>query len=299
MPKLLGVLRAVLRVWAAPACLIVGTCLIPGIGCAANAQGVRVTAEDGGRVFRMDGADVTYVIGVNDRQQLETLYWGKRLLPADPFAAPTARRPWSGFDLPTTITPHEFVGWGGGLYLEPDLKITFPDGNRDLELNFLSYKIDGDELSIVMKDISLGVYVTLHYAMDAETGIVKRWAEIENRTNAPFMIEQVAAGTFNLPSGTDYHLHFLTGRWAGEWTVQDEAIRGGKIVIESRRGSTGAQNNPFFAVDRDTSKSKEQDEVRRPLPASARGKWRAANRYGICFARRQAGCGVRVFAFQP
>jgi alpha-galactosidase len=153
------------------------------------------------------------------------------------------------------------VGWGGGLFLEPDLKITFPDGNRDLALEYVSYKLEGNALSIVMKDISRQVYVTLHYAMDAETGIVRRWAEIENQTDAPFVIEQVAAGTFNLPSGFEYHLHFLDGRWAGEWNVRDEAIRGGKIVLESRRGSTGSQNNPFFAIDRDTSASQEQGDV--------------------------------------
>ncbi|HEV2133549.1 MAG TPA: alpha-galactosidase [Terracidiphilus sp.] len=244
-----------LRACSALACL---TVLLCGV---ALAQDVRVTADAARRVFRMDSAAVTYVIGVNDQQQLVAIYWGKRLADSDSFPAPRAPRAWSGFDLPTTLTPHEFVGWGGGLYLEPDLKVTFADGNRDLELKFVSYMIDGQELSIVMKDTSRDVYVTLHYVMNGETGIVKRWAEIQNRTSQPFTVEQVAAGTFNLPSGTDYHLHYLTGRWAGEWTVEDDPIRGGKIVLESRRGSTGAQNNPFFAIDRDTSKSQEQGEV--------------------------------------
>lgn len=251
----MNMIRGFLRACTALAFLAVLLCRL------ALAQGVRVTADAAGHVFRMDAADVTYVIGINDQQQLVAIYWGKRLADSDSFPAPHAPRAWSGFDLPTTLTPHEFVGWGGGLYLQPDLKITFPDGNRDLELKFVSYKIDGDDLSIVMKDISRDVYVTLHYAMNGETGIVKRWAEIENRTGQPFTIEQVAAGTFNLPGGTDYHLHYLTGRWAGEWTVEDDAIRGGKIVLESRRGSTGAQNNPFFAIDRDTSKSQEQGDV--------------------------------------
>ena len=77
--------------------------------------------------------------------------------------------------------------------------------------------IDGDRLSIVMKDISREVFVTLQYQTDAETGILRRSAEIENRTNAPFTIEQAAAATWNLPRGTDYRLRYLTGRWAAEW----------------------------------------------------------------------------------
>jgi alpha-galactosidase len=237
---------------------IAGVILLPCFGQEGNG---RVTYDAATRVFRMDAAQVTYALGVNDRQQLQTIYWGQRLAPEDRLSAAKIPHGWASFDLPTTDTQHEFVGWGGGLYLEPDLKITFPDGNRDLELQYVSHTIDGSALAIVMKDVSRDVYVTLHYAMDGETGIVRRWAEIENRTGAPFTIEQVAAGTFNLPRGEDYHLHFLTGRWAGEWNVRDEAIRGGKIVLESRRGSTGDGNNPFFAIDRDVSKSQEQGEV--------------------------------------
>jgi alpha-galactosidase len=220
-----------------------------------------VAFDASSRVFRLDAADVTYILGVNDQEQIQTLYWGKRLSAEDVFPSAHAPRGQSAFDPPITLTQHEFVGWGGGIFLEPDLKITFPDGNRDLALKYVSNRIDGDKLSIVMKDISREVYVTLHYFIDAETGIVRRSAEIENRTDAPFTIEQAAAGTYNLPHGTDYHLHFLTGRWAAEWSVQDEAIRGGKIVLESRRGTTGSQNNSFFAIDRNISKDQEQGDV--------------------------------------
>jgi alpha-galactosidase len=241
--------------------VIAASFLYVGRAALGQAGAVHVSFDSATRVFRMDAADVSYVFGVNDLQQLQTIYWGQGLAAGDRFPAAQSGRGFTAFDLPINVTQHEFAGWGGGLYLEPDLKITFLDGNRDLVLQFVSYKTDGDALSILMKDISREVYVTLHYAMDAETGIVRRWAEIENRTGAPFLIEQAASGSFNLPRGSDYHLHFLTGRWAGEWSVHDEAIRGGKIVLESRRGSTGSQNNPFFAIDCDTSTSQEQGNV--------------------------------------
>ncbi|MEO8737284.1 MAG: alpha-galactosidase [Edaphobacter sp.] len=202
------------------------------------------------RVFRIDAGDTSYALGINTNQQVQSLYWGKRLRPGDSFPSAKAMPPAASFDLPITTTPHEFVGWGGGLFVEPDLKITFPDGNRDLALKYVSHRIDGNNLFIVMKDISREVYVTLQYQADAETGILRRSAEIENRTNAPFTIEQVSAATWNLPRGTDYRLRYLTGRWAGEWNVQEQPVHPGKTVLESRRGTTGAQNNPWFAIDR-------------------------------------------------
>src|SRR5262245_43587758 len=83
------------------------------------------------RVFRLDGGDVTYVSGINDAGQLQTIYWGRRLPATQEFASPKPGQGSSSFDMPSNTTPQEFIGWGGGLYVEPDLKVTFPDGNRD------------------------------------------------------------------------------------------------------------------------------------------------------------------------
>ncbi len=213
------------------------------------------------RVFRIDTANTTYVLGINEHQQLQSLYWGKRLGTSDSFPPAKAMPEAASFDLPITTTPHEFVGWGGGLFVEPDLKITFPDGNRDLALKYVSHQIDSNKLSIVMKDVSREVYVTLQYQADAETGILRRSAEIENRTDAPFTIEQAAAATWNLPRGTDYRLRYLSGRWGAEWSVQQQPIHPGKTVLESRRGSTGAQNNPWFAIDHAGSNDQETGGV--------------------------------------
>ena len=241
--------------------VIAGLALLSSHAMFSQSSPVHVAYDASSRVFRMDAAEASYILCVNAEGQVQTLYWGKRLSDRDAFAPVKGSRGWHAFDPPVTTTPHEFVGWGGGIFLEPDLKITFADGNRDLVLKYVSHHIVSDKLSIQMKDISREVYVTLRYSMDAETGIVRRSAEIENRADAPFLIEQVASATYNLPPGMDYHLHFVTGRWAGEWTLQDQAIRGGKITLESRRGTTGSQNNPWFAIDRNISKDQEQGEA--------------------------------------
>ena len=230
-------------------------------GARAQSQDAQIQYDDATGVFRIDAADTTYAIGINEAKQVQTLYWGKRLATSDHLAAAHAERGASSFDPPLDTTPHEYVGWGGPLYVEPDLKITFPDGNRDLVLQYVSHRIDGNELFIRMKDISSEVYVTLDYQADAETGILRRSAEIEDRTDAPVTIEQVFSATWNLPRGTDYRLRYLTGRWAAEWNVQEQPIHPGKTVLESRRGSTGAQNNPWFAIDHVSSNDPEHGSV--------------------------------------
>jgi alpha-galactosidase len=217
--------------------------------------------DAGTKTFRSDAADTSYILGINESGQVQTLYWGKRLSANDHFAAAKSPAGSSSFDPSSSVTPQEFVGWGGFLYVEPDLKISFPDGNRDLVLKYASHHFDGDQLLITMKDISREVYVTLAYRMDSETGILRRSAEIENRTNTSLTIEQVSAGTWNLPRGNDYRLHYLTGRWAGEWSIQQQDIHAGKTVLESRRGTTGSQNNPWFAISCSTNSGENFGDV--------------------------------------
>nr|WP_084080335.1 alpha-galactosidase [Edaphobacter aggregans] len=236
--------------------------LAVGAAWAAPPDGVSsVRFDAGSRVFRMDAAGVTYAFGVNDRQELQTLYWGGRLQESDGFVAAKAGHGVASFEAPANATQQEFSGWGEGLYSEPALKVSFADGNRDLVLHYVSHEVERDGVVVTLKDISRDVFVELHYSMDASTGVLGRSAVILNRTKAPVMIEQAAAASWNLPVGSDYRLRYLSGRWAAEWTLNEQKIAPGKTVLESRRGSTGHQNSPWFAIERGDAKDEDTGEV--------------------------------------
>ncbi len=209
----------------------------------------------GGQVFRLDGGSSTYAFGVNERGELQPLYWGGRLGASDAIPAAHSLPEMASFDSPYTTTPQEYASWGAGLFTEPALKVTFADGNRDLVLHFVSGKPAGSgAFDILLKDISREIYVTLHYSVDPESGILARSAVIENREKQPVVIEQAAAAQWTLPPAR-YTLSYLNGRWAGEWTLNQEPIQGGARVLESRRGTTGHQASPWFAISRDDSHS--------------------------------------------
>ena len=213
------------------------------------------------KIFRLDGGDVTYVFGINDHKELQAMYWGHRLPASQDFASPKQGRGVASFDGPVTVTPHEYIGWGGVLYVEPDLKVTFPDGNRDLVLEYVSSETKPNEISVRMKDIERSVFVSLHYKMDPETGVLAREAIIENRTRGPIKLEEAQSATWNLPRGDHYRLHYVTGRWGSENSLQMRPVSGGKTVLESRRGTTGAQNNPWFMIDDGSSDDQDAGEV--------------------------------------
>src|SRR6266702_5971834 len=178
-------------------------------------------------VFRLDGGDSTYAFGVNERGELQTLYWGGRLGAHDRIPPAHSQKEWASFDSPYTTTPQEYAAWGAGLFTEPALKVSFADGNRDLVLHFLRATPNGSQsLDVLLKDISREIYVTLRYSIDPESGVLARSAIIENKEKQPVTIEQAAAAQWTLPPAR-YTLSYLTGRWAGEWTLNQEPIIGG------------------------------------------------------------------------
>src|SRR5271165_4119969 len=203
-----------------------------------------------GQVMRLDGGNCTYAFGVNERGELQTLFWGGRLAANDQIPPAHSFLEWASFDSSYTTTPQEYAGWGAGLFTEPALKVSFADGNRDLVLHFVRATPNGSRsLEVLLKVISREIYVSLAYSIDAESGMLTRSASIENREKQPIRIEQAAAAQWTLPPGR-YTLSYLTGSWAGEWTLNQEPIEAGARVIESRRGTTGHQANPWFAISR-------------------------------------------------
>src|SRR6266436_6253031 len=219
-------------------------------GCAMAQNGVPAapqTMDQTAQVFRLDGGNATYAFGVNERGELQTLYWGGRIGERDSVPAAHSNPEAASFDSPYTTTPQEYTAWGAGLFTEPALKVSFADGNRDLVLHFVRASPNGPQsLDVLLKDISREIYVTLRYSIDPESGVLARSAIIENKEKQPITIEQAAAAQWTLPPAR-YTLSYLTGRWAGEWTLNQEQILGGARVIESRRGTTGHQANPWFA----------------------------------------------------
>src|SRR5690606_16578379 len=60
-------------------------CALMGVAAVAQAQTIRYDAAT--RVFRIDTDAVSYAFGVNENDQLQTLYWGARLATGDALAA--------------------------------------------------------------------------------------------------------------------------------------------------------------------------------------------------------------------
>ncbi len=202
------------------------------------------------KTWLLQAGEQSYAFGVNGRGELQSIFWGGHVESIADIAAAKARPEAASFDSSKTTTPQEYPGWGAGLYSEPALKATFAGGNRDVVLHYVSHTIDGDQLEVVAKDISAPLVVHLYYRVYPAKGILARWSKIENQGSESVTLESAASASWTLPKGSGYEAHWLTGRWSGEWQQHSEAIEAGERVLESRRGSTSHQANPWFEIGR-------------------------------------------------
>jgi alpha-galactosidase len=204
---------------------------------------------EGLKIWVLDTTRTSYVIGVNEENELQSLYWGEKLEGDDGLAAARTSPEWASFDSRETMTNIEYPGWGGRYYNEPALKVTLADGVRDLVLKYDSYEIHGDTLLIHLKDIQYPLFVSLTYTVFPNEDMIRKQAGIENRTSQVVTIESAQSGVWYVPAGEGYRLTYLTGRWGGETQLTRQPVSPGKFVLESRRGNTSHQLNPWFAID--------------------------------------------------
>jgi alpha-galactosidase len=213
------------------------------------------------KVWVLQAGETTYAFGVNERGELQSIYWGQQVKRDADFQTPHSRPEVASFDLSNTTTPQEYPGWGAELYNEPALKATYADGNRDVVLHFVEQHLEGNTLEIVLKDIASALEVHLYYRIYPDTGILERWSRIENKTDQAITLESAQSAAWTLPHGEGYGWRYVTGHWGAEWQLHSEPLQTGAYVIESRRGSTSHQSNPWFAIDRPQQTTEESGPV--------------------------------------
>lgn len=204
---------------------------------------------EGPKTWLLTTRTSSYAMGIGPDGALRHLYWGAPLWRLEDLPAPAALTDISSFDPRQMLEKEEFPGWGGPRYYEPALKIAREDGDRDLVLRYASHRIQGDELDITLKDVNDPIEVTLHYRVYPDYGILSRSATVRNGTTRPFTIQSAQSAAWYLPPGDGYRLSYLSGRWAAEMQLNREPIHEGQKVLESRKGHTSHNFNPWFAVD--------------------------------------------------
>lgn len=193
--------------------------------------------------------NTAYTFGISANGQLEHDYWGARLPLSTDYEAPSV---YGGRFSIEGYSHEEYPAWSDLKFNEPALKARFADGVRAVVLEYADSAIetgDGiDTLTITLKDPHYPLEVRLTYRVFEAYDVIERSAAVVNTGDSPIDIEQIMSATWELPRRDCYTLTTLNGKWGGEFQIQRTELPMGKQIVERRRGSSGFDSNPFFAL---------------------------------------------------
>ncbi|HAS73941.1 MAG TPA: alpha-galactosidase, partial [Clostridiales bacterium UBA8960] len=228
-------------------------------------------------LFHLQTDCSSYIVWVHENGQLINLYYGKRLSHSinlrDLFqnystqvGSSTLYRQGSNITLDTLQL--EYPGYGKGDYRTPAFLFEYEDGSTTIDFVFFDYKLHNEKLSpesqphvrndhhvdapletleIVLKERTKNVLIHLFYTPVETTDAVLRFTRVTNLDASSLTIKSVMS--FNLDySHASFDLLTLDGMWIRERQVNRARLRPGILSIDSKKGVSGANHNPFIAL---------------------------------------------------
>jgi alpha-galactosidase len=231
-------------------------------------EGSSITFDDGTGTWALQMASSVYGLRVAPGGTgLRHLHWGAPVSLAELASYPrpvhkvlNAEMVGWGAD-----EPLEYVAFGGWRFDEPTLKVEFPDGTRAVEWHVAGHRTERRDgavtLEVDLADNAYPLTVALCYRVFDGEDVLERWARITNTGDGPVVLRQAFSANWWLRPGERWRLRYLHGGWGRETQVVETTLGPGKVVLESRRGTTSHQLNPWFAIGVDGVVSEEHGEV--------------------------------------
>ena len=207
------------------------------------------TTQEGNPLWILEGRNTALALAIAEHGRLVIEYWGTRLASPADYASSASGHPHVSFDALLDTIPLAFPVSGDPLYKEPCMQVIYHDGVRAVYLKYISADVDeaNEILSIHLEDPVYNLNVTLIFANRPEDDLVIRQVRISNAGDQSVTLEAAASGAIDLPA-TGYDLCYLRGMWGYETQFTRTPLSYGKFTLESRRGITSHQANPWFAV---------------------------------------------------
>ncbi len=230
-----------------------------------------ITYEAQSKCFLLSGKNYSYCMYINRAGLLQHLYWGKKIGAADAaflvaaHGLPASPNPDDyNKEIATDGMPSECGSFGRGDFRPATVVVRRKDGAAMSRFRYVSHKIvkgalhlqgmpcarKADEtLILTLKDDFSDIELDLNYSVSEDSDVLVRSAVIRNAGKESAEIAKAFSFCTELPDtrGT-YSALRLAGSWARERTPVITPLAEGTLRIESARGYSSHQMNPFLAV---------------------------------------------------
>lgn len=223
------------------------------------------------KTFHLTAGDSSYIFKIFKEKYLVHLYWGKKLnhssfreafitSPFGPNPDPNDK----SFTFDRMLL--EYPSYGNSDFRHPAYQVEQEDGSRITDLVFKSYKIykgkpkllglpstyvededEADTLEIELIDKLINLKVILLYTAYKDYNVITRSAKFINEGNQRLKLLRALSTCVDFDHSKFDLLH-LWGSWARERYIERTPLMHGIKTIESSRGESSHQHNPFIAL---------------------------------------------------
>lgn len=224
-------------------------------------MGVMVQEQTG--LFHLQSAGMSYMIQIVDGYPLH-IYWGGRLKHRDSMSDLLIHTPANaGLDR----LPQEYPQYGSGDFRNPAYQAELEDGTRVTELKYEGYRIikgkpslsglpavytedesEAETLELELQDAYSGLKVVLSYTVYADRNVITRSARLSNAGDKSLRLRRALSASVDFAGKDDLEMIYLPGAWAREANLVRRPIHQGETRIDSKRGMSSHQFNPFAAL---------------------------------------------------
>ena len=228
------------------------------------------------KTFHLYNDKISYIMCVLKNGHMGHLYFGKRIHDKADFSylVEECQRPMTSYiyeddrNFSLEHIRQEYPVYGTTDYRHPAIEILQKNGSRISEFVYEGYEIiagkvnlqglpatytESDEeamtLRVYLKDALTGVLLELLYTVFSEYNAIARSVCVKNTGTETVHLLNVMSLSLDLPD-QDYVWMQLSGAWARERYIKERTLEQGITAIDSRRGNSSHEHNPFMVLKR-------------------------------------------------
>ena len=227
--------------------------------------------DDKQKIFHLQTSKTSYIMHIWRGKDLAHVYWGQKINTPNLGNALISRV--TGFspvtdkeDYTLDFLCQEYPTGCSSDYRMPALSVLFEDGSRNPRLTYVNHVIakgkpslkglpatyveneaEADTLEITLKDSLKGLTVILSYTAYNEIDAITRSVKVINEGNETILLEKVLSASVDFET-SDYDFLDFHGGWGKERFLERTPLHHGVQSIDSKRGSSSHQLNPFFVL---------------------------------------------------
>ncbi|MCM8709892.1 alpha-galactosidase [Clostridium sp. SYSU_GA19001] len=226
------------------------------------------------KVFHLQAGNTSYVMQVYRDGYLAHLYWGRKIknINSEELIILKGRTSFSAnpdlndkvFSL--DILPQEYPAYGNTDFRTPAYQLQLKNGSTITDLRYESHRIfkgkkvleglpatyvendnEAETLEIELVDSLIGLKVILSYTVFENFNAIARSVRFINYGQENLKLLRALSMSVDFIRD-DFDFMHLFGSWARERHIVREALKPGVHQIDSRRGASSHEHNPFIAL---------------------------------------------------